>query len=59
MERNFLWVMCLFIVYFLGGFLQLFEEFDYVNFEDKIEEWWLVYDFEKEKEELKIYKWFR
>lgn len=46
MERNFLWIMCLFIVYFFGGFLYLFVEFDYVKFEDKIKEWWLVCDFE-------------
>lgn len=51
--------MCLPIVHFLGGYLYPFAELDYAKFEDKTKEWWLVRDFEQEKEELKTHKWLR
>lgn len=51
--------MCLPIVHFLGGSLHPFEELDYAKFDDKTKEWWLVRDFEQEKEELKTHKWSR
>lgn len=59
MERNPSWIMCLPIVHFLGGSLHPFAELDYAKFEDKTKEWWLVRDFEQEKEELKTHKWLR
>lgn len=58
-DRNPSWIMCLPIVHFLGGSLHPFEELDYAKFDDKTKEWWLVRDFEQEKEELKTHKWSR
>lgn len=58
-ERNPSWILCLPIVNFLDGNLQPFEELDYTNFQDKNTEWWIVRDFETEKNEIKPRKWSR
>ena len=58
-ERNPSWILCLPIVNFLDGNLQPFKELNYANFQDKNTEWWIVRDFETEKNEIKHRKWSR
>ena len=58
-ERNPSWIMCLPIVNFLDGSLQPFENLNYAEFQDKDSNWWIVQEFEAEKDEIKNKKWFR
>lgn len=51
--------MCLPIIHFLGGSLQPYKELDYGNFREKEKEWWLIPEFESEKEEQKLREWSR
>lgn len=57
--RNPAWILCLPIIHFLDGSLQPFKELDFTDFRDKEKDWWLIDDFEKEKDDLKIYLWSR
>lgn len=52
-------MICLPVVHFLDATLHPFQELDYANFQDENKLWWIMTEFEKEKEDLKIYKWSR
>lgn len=57
--RNPAWILCLPIIHFLDGSLQPFKELDFADFRDKEKDWWLIQDFEKEKNDLKTSSWSR
>lgn len=57
--RNPAWILCLPIIHFLDESLQPFKELDFADFRDKEKNWWLIPDFEKEKDDLKCFHWSR
>lgn len=57
--RNPAWILCLPIIHFLDGSLQPFRELDFADFRDKENDWWLMKEFEREKEDLKYRAWTR
>jgi hypothetical protein len=58
-ERDPSWILCIPIIEFLSGSLHPFEGLDFEKFHDKDRRWWMLDEFEREKEDLKVQNWSR